>query len=141
MPQPRKKPCSICRHWFLPDPRVGARQRACGKAECQATRRQRTQARWRTQNPDYFIAHRMQVRSAQDRTPEPLRLSDPLSQLPWDVAQDQFGVQGADFLGVMGRLLLTAQQDQFRGYVADSTVVADTLRPSPGQDQTRLAPD
>lgn len=141
MPQTRKRPCRICRHWFLPDSRVGARQRACKKAECQAARRKQTQARWRARNPDYFIAHRMQVRGAQRRAPEPLRLPDPLSRLPWDLAQDQFGVQGADFLGVMGRLLLTAKQDQFRGYGADSMVVAGTLRPSVGQDQMGLAPD
>ena len=29
----RKKPCSFCGHWFVPDPRVGARQRACSQAD------------------------------------------------------------------------------------------------------------
>jgi hypothetical protein len=32
----------------------------------------------------------------------------------WDLAQDEFGVKGADFIGVMGRLLLEAAQDQFK---------------------------
>jgi len=36
------------------------------------------------------------------RPPEPLRLPPPLSQLPWDIAQSEFGVKGADFIGVMG---------------------------------------
>ena len=44
MPKVRKKPCRICRRWFQPDARVGERQRACGKPECQTARRQKTQA-------------------------------------------------------------------------------------------------
>jgi hypothetical protein len=64
-----------------------------------------------------------------------------LNQLPWDVAQDQFGVQGADFMGVMGALLVRATQDQFRAYRVDSTVIADTLRPPDKQDQIPLRPD
>jgi DNA-binding transcriptional LysR family regulator len=38
----------------------------------------------------------------------------PLNQLPWDVAKDQFGPQGTDFIGVMGALMVRAAKDQFR---------------------------
>jgi hypothetical protein len=41
-----------------------------------------------------------------------LVLPPPLSQLPWDMAQDEFGVVGTDFLGHLGRVLLGAAQDQ-----------------------------
>jgi hypothetical protein len=135
MPDIRKKPCCICRHWFRPDPRVGVRQRACRRAECQAARRRQTQAAWRKRNPDYFIARRIQERGALSRRPEPLRLPAPLSQLPWDLAQDQFGVQGADFMGVMGALLVRATQDQFRAYPVDFKTVRDPLPPPGEQDQ------
>jgi hypothetical protein len=138
MPDTRKRPCLICRRWFWPDARVGARQRACRKPECQAARRKKTQAAWRARNPDYFIARRMQVRGALERAPEPLRLPSPLCQLPWDLAQDEFGVKGADFIGVMGTLLLQVAQDQFRPYLFDSVGVCGT-HPGPGvQDQMRL---
>jgi hypothetical protein len=30
----------------------------------------------------------------------------PLTRLPWDLAKDEFGAQGADFLGAFGRLLV-----------------------------------
>src|ERR1017187_8173372 len=50
MPEARKRPCTICRRWFRPDARVGVRQRACDAPECQAGRRQKTQARWRNRN-------------------------------------------------------------------------------------------
>lgn len=30
-----KKPCRVCRRWYRPDPRVGKRQKTCGRPECQ----------------------------------------------------------------------------------------------------------
>ena len=88
------------------------------------------QKAWRERNPDYFIARRIQDRGKADRPPEPLRLPPPLSQLPWDIAQDEFGVKGADFIGVMGTLLLAVAQDQFEAYVTDSARVSGTLPPA-----------
>jgi hypothetical protein len=38
-------------------------------------------------------------------------LPPPLNQLPWDIAQDEFGVKGADFIGIFGTVLLLAAQD------------------------------
>ena len=114
-----KRPCRFCRKWFFPDRRVGARQRACSSAECQRNRRSETQASWRQRNPDYFIARRIDERDA-TQAPSPLRVPAPLSKLPWDLAQDQFGVQGTDFIGVMGKLLLEHAQDQYKVYLVDS---------------------
>ena len=108
----RRRPCSICRKWFRPDPRVGDRQRACSRVECQRRRRSKTQAAWRAANADYFTARRIQARAAQPRPAEPLRVWPPLDRLPWDIAQDEFGVQGADFLGVFGQVLVHYAQDQ-----------------------------
>jgi len=136
----RKRPCSICRRWFRPDPRVGARQCACRQPECQTARRRKTQAAWSSRNPGYYAGRRILARSALARPPEPLRLPPPLSQLPWDVAQDQFGVKGADFIGVMGALLLRAAQDQFQRYRIDSTAVPSALMQSVLQDQTQPPP-
>lgn len=75
------------------------------------------------------------------QAPEPLRLPAPLGRLPWDLAQSQFGVQGADFIGVMGTLLLQATQSQFEVYPVDSRIDADTLLPPVAQSQIGLAPD
>jgi len=82
-----------------------------------------------------FVARRMQERGAREQPPEPLRLPSPLSRLPWDVAQTEFGVQGADFLGVMGKVLLRPTQFEFRGHVVDSKEVASTLPPLVAQSQ------
>src|SRR6185503_19934796 len=126
----RKRPCSICRRWFRPDPRVGSRQHACGKSECQVSRRQKTQASWRRRNRDYAIAWRLDRRKAQaPAPPEPLRLPAPLNQLPWDVAKDEFGSQGADFIGVMGALIVRTAKDPIQPYLLDSTRLLSTLPP------------
>ena len=120
-----KRPCRICRRWFVPDHRVGRRQRACSAPTCQTARRARTQASWRRRNPDYFIAHRMQRRRLEAEEAKgavlPLVLPPPLSQLPWDVAQEAFGLTGTDFLSHLGRVLLGAAQDQKAAQVLDST--------------------
>ena len=122
----RKRPCRICGRWFHPDPRVGERQRACSSADCQAKRRLKTQASWRADNPDYFVARRLAQRAAAVKAPPapppaPLQVPAPLDRLPWDVAQDQFGPQGADFMAVFGRVLLGVAQDQRRVQVLDSS--------------------
>jgi hypothetical protein len=57
---------------------------------------------------------------AADPPPEPLRLPAPLNRLPWDIAQSEFGVQGADFIGVMATLLLHSAQSQLKPYRIDS---------------------
>jgi hypothetical protein len=135
MPDARKRPCTICRQWFRPDPRVGARQRACRKPECQAARRKQTQARWRAANRGYSTAYRIQLRNAAKRPREPLRVPAPLDRLPWDLAKDEFGGKGADFLGVVSTLLLRTAKDQFRAHLLDPTRVAGTLPPPAGKDQ------
>ena len=120
-----KRPCCICRHWFVPDRRVGRLQRACTATTCQVGRRAQTQASWRRRNPDYFTAHRLKRRRLTAAEPHgvvpPLVLPPPLSQLPWDLAQDAFGVVGTDFLGQLGRVLLRAAQDQKPAQVLEPT--------------------
>ena len=59
-------------------------------------------------------------RATQAQPAEPLGLPPALDQLPWDVAKDQFGAQGADFIGVMGALSLRAAKDQFKPHLVDA---------------------
>jgi hypothetical protein len=92
----KKKPCCICGRWFLPNRRVGNRQRACSKAECQRERHRRNCARWHTRNPDYdregrlrreLIGERGQNRDANGVE------TDPLGQVNEEVARDLVGLQ------------------------------------------------
>ena len=135
----RKRPCLVCRRWFWPDRRVGARQRACSERSCQVSRRARTQASWRRRNPDYFTARRLQLRrlSQEEGTAvEPLQLPPPLSHLPWDIAQDEFGLVGSDFLGHLGRVLLRSGQDERSVEVPISIEKLGRLPLGAGQDES-----
>jgi hypothetical protein len=51
----------------------------------------------------------------------------PLNQLPWEFAKDQLGVQGADFIGVMGALILRSAKDQFSPYLLDPARLPSTV--------------
>jgi hypothetical protein len=63
-----------------------------------------------------------------------------LSQLPWDLAKDEFGQKGSDFIGVMGSLLMRSAKDQFRAYIVDPTRVLSPLAPPDEKDQFQPAP-
>jgi hypothetical protein len=100
-------------------------------------RRKKTQARWRAKNPEYFTARRMEARGSGERAPEPLRLPTPLAGLPWDIAQDEFGVKGADFLGKMGKVLLNAAQDEMGAYLVESRGDSGTHGQPAAQDEIK----
>ena len=58
----RRRRCPCCNGLFLPDPRVGDRQRTCGEAACKADWHRRGCQRWREQNPGAIEAWRLRVR-------------------------------------------------------------------------------
>jgi hypothetical protein len=131
-----KRPCAICRRWFHPDPRVGARQRACSRS-CGAVLRKKTQERWRAANAGYAIAWRIQKRSTSEE-PRPVRVPAPLTRLPWDLAKDEFGGQGADFIGAFGRLVVGYAKDERRAQVADITLEYGALSRASPKDEIGL---
>ena len=46
------------------------------------------------------------------RRPAPLRLPGALGRLPWDLAQDEIGVQTADWLGLMAKVVVAVVKDE-----------------------------
>jgi hypothetical protein len=118
---PRKRPCSICGRWFEQDPRVGRRQKACKDPACQKERRRRGQAGWRERNPDYMRAWRMRTKADDAQASRlPPSTPPPLNRLPWDIAKDEFGTQGAEFIGCLGRVLLEVAKDEIGSYPPDN---------------------
>jgi hypothetical protein len=108
---------------FHPDPRIGDRQRACGEECCQRQRRARTQSSWRSRNPSYQTAYRLEKRAATaadvatqraakragDRALDPppaLRLPAVLAAFPWDFAAAKLGFAGADLLATLALLMV-----------------------------------
>lgn len=139
MPRTRKRPCRICRLWFYPDPRAGERQRACSNRECQAVRRQKTQASWRAENPSYATAYRIDQRHNNTPDPEPLRIPAPLNQLPWDLAKDEFGGKGADFIALACALLTRTAKDQSFIYPIDPEGVLSNNPLTPQKTRSQSA--
>lgn len=68
-----KKKCSFCGRLFLPDPRVGERQKTCSREECRRQRKTLSQKRWVENNPDYFRGRYEHTRNWLDQHPGYLR--------------------------------------------------------------------
>ena len=48
------KKCEFCGRFFVPDRRVGNRQRACSQPDCKAARKKASQKKWVSGEPGYF---------------------------------------------------------------------------------------
>jgi hypothetical protein len=49
----RETGCIICSRSFIAHPKVGARQKTCGRAACRKIHKKNNNAKWRQNNPDY----------------------------------------------------------------------------------------
>ncbi len=65
----RKRPCKVCRRWFLPDVRQGKRQKTCARSECQNEWHRRQCAQWNKKNKPYFKANYLKKKIGQINTP------------------------------------------------------------------------
>lgn len=48
------KKCLYCGRYFVPDRRVGERQKACHREACKRDRKKESQKNWHKKNPEYF---------------------------------------------------------------------------------------
>lgn len=55
--------CTICGDVFVPDPRVGANQKVCGKEECQKARKRLADKAWRARNQGYGASRAGKIRA------------------------------------------------------------------------------
>src|SRR5215468_5672090 len=118
----KKRPCCICRRWFLPDARVGARQRACGAAECQRARHRAADRAWHGRQRDYDRGRHWQaaVNAAKAGSkPTPPDRPRPLAEVPWDVAQDAMAPEAVVILAGVARVLAEWVEDEIRRQVYD----------------------
>ena len=111
----RKRPCAHCRKWFLPEARVGERQRFCREPACQQVRDRRQKAAWRRANPTYFRARRWD-RAVAKEPPTVPQAPPPLHEVPWAVVQTQLEAQPAVILALLVGLLRRRGKTQSRGY-------------------------
>lgn len=97
---PRKRPCKICRRWYLPDVRQGKRQKTCGHPECQRLWHAKQCRGWNEKNRSYFKAIYLAKKKEKIRGPDPKDstpslIGTPKSRLqfhlPRDVIQERIG--------------------------------------------------
>lgn len=58
----RRRRCCVCRELFLADARVGSRQKACGRRECQQERHRRSCKAWRDKERPTLEEDRFRMR-------------------------------------------------------------------------------
>jgi hypothetical protein len=110
----RKRPCRICRRWFVAHPRAGDRQRVCGRAECQRERHRRACKAWRVREADEERRHRLRQRLRQGLTD-----SEPAVRgVRWAVVRDAVGLEVSVILEEFLRLLEDAVRDAVSRQVA-----------------------
>ena len=109
----RKRPCRICRRWFMPNPRVKDRQKTCGSQACKDEWHRRKCEQWNRENTEYFndIYLRRKLEAEQSQTR--LRLG-----LPLESVQEVIGVQHAVIIGYLAQLLHQRFQELFRAQTA-----------------------
>lgn len=114
----RSKPCSICRRWFTPNPKVGQRQRTCGSKACKSEQKKHTQAKWSKRNPSYWVERRLQKQIetiTADKDKVLLQRTPAIwHQFPFEFAQDAISPKGYVILLCFARMLHRTMQDAFK---------------------------
>lgn len=123
--QLKKRPCRICKEWFLPNPRLGDRQMTCGTPECQRQWHIRICAQWNLKNKsvaqESYLTGRLKrlAPSSKSSSPPP---SPPESTPQWvspldyprRVVQEVIGSQQLIIIEYIVRVLLRRVQEPIR---------------------------
>jgi len=142
----RDKPCSECGAWFTPHPRLGDRQRTCGKAACRRAQKRRTQRAWSARNPGYWTERRLREQAERLGAGGGGELRGPplqLRQLPMPFAQDVIGTEPLVIIIFLARMLHRSAQDAIRSYQHEIAGVFDRMHRQAAQaekDRRRRPP-
>ena len=121
-----KRPCRICRRWFMPHPRLKDRQKTCGDPHCRTEWHRRKCAEWNRNNSDYFKTNYLQKKLdaaiASEKPPKPHPPKSRFnSGLPLGYVQDLIGVQQVVIIEYFGQLLFRRFQEVLRRQLAVNT--------------------
>ena len=94
----RRRRCCVCDALFMPDARVGKRQRTCGEPPCKAELHRRSCAEWREQERPAVEADRLRRRLGSNE------------ELRRDVVRDVMGAKAGVVLEEVFRLAVTGSQ-------------------------------
>ena len=122
-----KRPCRICRRWFLPNPRLKDRQKTCGEVECKKEWHRKQCNAWNKNHSNYFRANYLQKKldsvSVSGISPKSSTHKPPLkSKLPLDVVQEVISIQHVVIIEYFGQLLFRRFQEVIKGHVVVNTM-------------------
>ena len=122
----KKRPCRICRLWFMPHPRLKDRQKTCGDPACKKEWHRRKCAEWNRNNPDYFKSDYLQNKldglGQSEKASKTLRPKSRLkSGLPLGYVQEVIGIEHLIIIEYFGQLLFRRFQDLIGGQVVVNT--------------------
>jgi hypothetical protein len=126
----RKRPCRICRCWFVPHPRAGDRQHVCSAADCQRERHRRACQRWRQREVPGERAHRLRQRLRGDGGGQ----GAAGRRVWWDAVRDAVGLEVAVILEEISRLLEDAMRDAVRRQVGAAATESHQVHGSGPRD-------
>lgn len=124
----RRRRCKICQQLFMPDPRVGARQGACGAVDCQRERHRLACAAWREREAPAVREYRLRR-----------RLGCPEGSLKLDVVRDECGAKVKVVIEETLRLVLFGMRDECSSIVLDKRQQVLRLTPAMARDETAPA--
>ena len=124
----RKRPCKICRRWFLPDVRHKDRQNTCGNPECRKEWHRKQCETWNKKNSSYFKSDYLAKKLAQIKDPPPDPNNLPVKNapkafippsrielhLPRDVIKDAIGAKQLVIIEYIAQLILRKSQEAIR---------------------------
>lgn len=118
----KKRPCRICRKWFIPNPRVGDRQKTCGCDECKQEWRNKKCAQWNRKNratfqTNYLDKKLQAVKNQEISSDKPLPQVpqfDKNAKLPQELIQEVIGAQEFVIARYLSQVLLRSVQEVIR---------------------------
>ena len=115
----KKRPCRICRRWFMPNPKVKDDQKTCGDPWCKREWHRKKCAEWNRKNADYFKANYLQKKLDAVTLPEGTCKSSRHKPrlklgLPFSSFQEAISIQQAVIIEYFGQLLFRRFQEALR---------------------------
>jgi len=139
----KKRPCRICRRWFMPNAKVKERQMTCGDEECQREWHRRKCKAWNKSNAEYFRANYLQKKletasesakaskSTQPESGSALSIKRPMKVgLPLEVVQEVISIQQVVIIEYFGQLLIRRFQEVLRRKLIVNTSKVSQLLPT-----------
>ena len=130
----KKRPCRICRRWFIPNARLKDRQMTCADPKCKREWHRRKCAEWNKDNSDYFksnyLQKKLEAATASGKPPKPLPPKSRLkSGLPLEYVQEVIGIQHLVIIEYFGQLLFRRFQDVLKAQLVVITKESRRLPP------------